>query len=359
MLQCAPNVSLLARSACVTLLSSDTLLLAIETSCDETAAAVLRGEREVLSDVVASQMALHAEYGGVVPELACRAHVEAVLPVVDRALRDAGVRAPDLTAVAVTQGPGLVGALLVGISFAKALCWAHDLPLVPVNHLEAHLSAVFVEGDVPTPFVGLVVSGGHTALYLCARRGEYRLLGQTLDDAAGEAFDKVAKLLGLGYPGGGVIDRLAREGDPSRFRFPRPMLWSPHPDFSFSGLKTAVREHHSRYAGPLDERELRDVCASFQEAAVETLVEKAGRAAKDAGVGCLVACGGVACNSRLREGLARKAEQLGLELRIPRLRLCTDNAVMVASAGRHRYLLGVRGGLDLNAVPTWPLEGLE
>lgn len=339
--------------------SSDTLILAIETSCDETAASVLRGEREVLSDVVASQVALHAEYGGVVPELACRAHVEAVLPVVESALRQAGVRAPDLTAVAVTQGPGLVGALLVGLSFAKSLCWAHGLPLVPVNHLEAHLSAVFVEGEVPTPFVGLVVSGGHTALYRCARRGEYRLLGQTLDDAAGEAFDKVAKLLGLGYPGGVVIDRLARDGNPARYRFPRPMLSSPRPDFSFSGLKTAVRDHHARYDGPLDEGELRDLCASFQEAAVETLVEKAGRAALDAGVGCLVACGGVACNSRLRERLAAKAQYLGLELRIPTPRLCTDNAVMVAAAGRHRYLLGLRAGLDLNAVPTWPLEGLS
>jgi N6-L-threonylcarbamoyladenine synthase len=217
---------------------------------------------------------------------------------------------------------------------------------------------VFVEGEVPTPFVGLAVSGGHTALYLCSRRGEYRLLGQTLDDAAGEAFDKVAKLLGLGYPGGVEIDRLAREGNPTRFRFPRPMISSGNADFSFSGLKTALRDHCARYAGPIEGAELRDICASFQEAAVETLVEKAGRAARDAGVGCLVACGGVACNSRLRERLGQKAKELGLELRIPRPRLCTDNAVMVAAAGRHRFLLGVRGGLDLNAIPTWPLEGL-
>jgi N6-L-threonylcarbamoyladenine synthase len=338
---------------------TDTLILAIETSCDETAAAVLRGEREILADVVASQAALHAEWGGVVPEIACRAHAEAILPVVDRALREAGVGLNGLTAVAVTQGPGLVGALLVGLSFAKSLCWAEGLPLIPVNHLEAHLSAVFLEGDVPTPFVGLVVSGGHTALYQCERRGEYRLLGQTLDDAAGEAFDKVAKLLGLGYPGGVVIDRLAREGDPRRFRFPRPMLSSGHHDFSFSGLKTAVRDHCQRYGGPIGEGELRDICASFQEAAVETLVEKAARAALEAGVGCLAACGGVACNSRLRERLAERAAELGLTLKIPKPRLCTDNAAMVAAAGRHRFLLGVRAGLDLNAVPTWPLEGLS
>lgn len=331
---------------------SETLILAVETSCDETAAAVLRGEREVLSDVVASQVGLHAEYGGVVPEIACRAHVETVLPVVDRALCDAGVASADLTAIAVTQGPGLVGALLVGLTFAKSLAWAHGLPLVPVNHLEAHLSAAFLEGEVPTPFVGLVVSGGHTALYHSAARGEYRLLGQTLDDAAGEAFDKVAKLLGLGYPGGVVIDRLAREGDPGRFRFPRPMLASPNLDFSFSGLKTAVRDHWERYGS----EDVRDVCASFQEAAVDTLVEKTARAARETGAGCVVACGGVACNTRLREKLSARAASLGVELRIPRPRYCTDNAAMVAAAGRHRFLLGIRASLDLNAVPTWPLE---
>jgi N6-L-threonylcarbamoyladenine synthase len=219
-------------------------------------------------------------------------------------------------------------------------------------HLEAHLSAVFLEGDVPMPFVGLVVSGGHTALYHSARRGEYRLLGQTLDDAAGEAFDKVAKLLGLGYPGGVVIDRLAREGNPDRFRFPRPMLASHDLDFSFSGLKTAVREHWERQG----DGDVNDVCASFQEAAVDSLVAKTARAVSETGAGCVVACGGVACNSRLREKLAARAASLGVELRIPRLRYCTDNAAMVAAAGRHRFLLGVRASLDLNAVPTWPLE---
>ncbi|MBI5442660.1 MAG: tRNA (adenosine(37)-N6)-threonylcarbamoyltransferase complex transferase subunit TsaD [Deltaproteobacteria bacterium] len=338
-------------------LEPETLILALETSCDETAAAVLRGEREVLSDVVASQAELHSEYGGVVPELACRAHAEAVLPTVERALRDAGTSLDRLTAVAVTQGPGLIGALLVGLSFAKALVWAQGLPLVPVNHLEAHLSAAFLEGDVPVPFVGLVVSGGHTALYLSPARGTYRLLGQTLDDAAGEAFDKVAKLLKLGYPGGIHVDRLAREGDPRRIRFPRPMLDSEHLDFSFSGLKTAVRTHCER-AGEPEGRDLADVCASFQEAVVDTLVEKTLRAARRTGVETVVACGGVACNSRLREKLSNRAAEAGLEVRIPRPRYCTDNAVMVANAGRHRFLAGVRAGLDVNAVPTWPVEEL-
>ncbi|MDF1552213.1 MAG: tRNA (adenosine(37)-N6)-threonylcarbamoyltransferase complex transferase subunit TsaD [Deferrisomatales bacterium] len=334
------------------------LILAVESSCDETAAAVLRGPREVLSDVVASQVALHAEYGGVVPELACRAHAEAIVPVVEKALADAGVGLGELDAVAVTQGPGLVGALLVGLSFAKAVAWSRGLPLVPVNHLEAHLAAAFLEEAVPTPFVGLVVSGGHTALYLCTRRGEYRLLGQTLDDAAGEAFDKVAKLLGLGYPGGVVIDRLAREGDPSRFAFPRPMLRSGNLDFSFSGLKTSLRTHSESYLKGLEPQELADTCAAFQEAVVDTLVTKTLQALAHTGAACVVACGGVACNSRLREGLRTMAAAAGCHLVIPRPRYCTDNAVMVASAGSHRFLAGVRAGSDLNAVPTWPLEGL-
>jgi N6-L-threonylcarbamoyladenine synthase len=334
------------------------LILAVESSCDETAAAVLRGPREVLSDVVASQVALHAVYGGVVPELACRAHAEAIVPVVEKALSDAGVGLGELDAVAVTQGPGLVGALLVGLSFAKALAWGRGLPLVPVHHLEAHLAAAFLEEEVPTPFVGLVVSGGHTALYLCPRRGEYRLLGQTLDDAAGEAFDKVAKLLGLGYPGGVVIDRLAGEGDPGRFGFPRPMLRSGNLDFSFSGLKTRLRTHSESFLRGLGERDLADTCASFQEAVVDTLVAKTRQALEGTGADCLVACGGVACNSRLRQALGALAAAAGAHLVIPRPRYCTDNAVMVASAGGHRFLDGVRGGTDLNAVSSWPLEGI-
>lgn len=337
----------------------DVLILAIETSCDETAAAVLRGERELLSDVVASQVDLHAEYGGVVPELACRAHVESIVPVVRRALDSAGVSLEDLAAVAVTRGPGLVGALLVGLSFAKGLAWGRGLPLVPVNHLEAHLSAAFLEGEVPTPFVGLVASGGHTALYLCENRGDYRPLGQTLDDAAGEAFDKVAKLLGLGYPGGVAIDRLARRGDPTRFPFPRPLLRSKHFDFSFSGLKTALRTHCEKYLRGLDEQELADTCASFQEAVVDTLIVKTFAAAERTGATCVVASGGVACNSRLRARLGEEAEERGLRLIVPAPRYCTDNAAMVASAGVHGFRRGVRASLDLNAVPTWPLGLIE
>jgi N6-L-threonylcarbamoyladenine synthase len=333
----------------------DPLVLAIETSCDETAAAVLRGERELLSDVVASQTELHAEYGGVVPELACRAHTEAIVPVVEQALRQAAVSLADLDAVAVTQGPGLVGALLVGLSFAKGLAWSRDLPLVPVNHLEAHLSAAFLEEEVPLPFVGLVASGGHTALYHCQRRGEYEPLGQTLDDAAGEAFDKVAKLLGLGYPGGVAIDRLAREGDPARFAFPRPMLHSDSLDFSFSGLKTALRIHAEKFLRGMAPNDLADTCASFQEAVVETICHKAYRAVEQVAARCVVASGGVACNSRLRAALAQGAQERGVHLVIPRPRFCTDNAAMVACAGRHRFGLGLWAGLDLNAVPTWPL----
>ncbi|WP_029733796.1 tRNA (adenosine(37)-N6)-threonylcarbamoyltransferase complex transferase subunit TsaD [Deferrisoma camini] len=333
-------------------------ILAIETSCDETAAAVLRGEQELLSDVVASQAELHAEYGGVVPEIACRAHAEAVVPVVRQALRQAGVGLEGLDAVAVTRGPGLVGALLVGLSFAKALAWARGLPLVGVNHLEAHLAAAFLEHDLEFPFVGLVVSGGHTALYQSPRRGTYRLLGQTLDDAAGEAFDKVAKLLGLGYPGGVVVDRLARQGDPERFAFPRPMMGSGRLDFSFSGLKTAVRTHRERFLKGLTEQDLWDTCASFQEAVVDTLLAKARTALERTGAACLVVCGGVACNSRLRERAAELADRLGVRLVLPRPRLCTDNAAMVAAAGLHRFLQGHRSGPDLDAVPTWHLEDL-
>ncbi len=340
-------------------MASPRTILAIETSCDETAAAVLRGEREVLADVVASQAELHARYGGVVPELACRAHTEAIVPVVTEALERAGLGLDALDAIAVTRGPGLVGALLVGISFAKSLAWARGLPLVAVNHLEAHLAAAFLEAEPEFPFVGLVVSGGHTALYLSPGRGVYRLLGQTLDDAAGEAFDKVAKMLGLGYPGGVEVDRLSREGDPARFRFPRPLLRDPRDlDFSFSGLKTALRTHRARFLKGMDDRDLRDTCASFQEAVVDTLVEKARRALVATGARTLVACGGVACNRRLRERLAGLARAQGVDLVIPSPRYCTDNAAMVAGAGLHRFLAGHRAGPDLDAVPTWDLEEL-
>jgi len=337
--------------------NQETLILAVESSCDETAAAILEGERTVLADVVASQIALHSEYGGVVPELACRAHLESVAPVVREALERAGVGLDDLDAVAVTQGPGLVGALLIGVSFAKSLAWGRGLPLVAVNHLEGHLAAAYLEGPLDPPFVGLVVSGGHTALYHCTAPGRYRLLGQTLDDAAGEAFDKVAKIMGLGYPGGVVIDKLAKAGNPERFRFPRPMLKKGNLDFSFSGVKTALRTHVQKYLAGMSEEEIADTSASFQAAVVETLLVKTFRALKAVRASTLVVCGGVACNSHLRERFGAEAERRGVKLVIPRPRYCTDNAVMIAAAGRHRFLAGERAGLDFEAVPTWPLEG--
>jgi N6-L-threonylcarbamoyladenine synthase len=332
------------------------LILSIESSCDETAAAVLYGEREVRADIVASQVKLHSEYGGVVPELACRAHTEAVAPVVERALNEAGATLDDLDAIAVTRGPGLVGALLVGLSFAKGLAWSRDIPLVGVHHLKAHLAAANIEFEIEGPYVGLVVSGGHTALYHTQNGADFRLLGQTVDDAAGEAFDKVAKVMGLGYPGGVVIDRLAKEGDPACFKFPRPMLHKGGLDFSFSGLKTALRLHVEKYTGEMTPQEVADTCASFQEAAVDTLVTKTMRALKETGATQLVVCGGVACNSRLRAKMAEAMDKRGHKLMIPSPRLCTDNAVMVAAAGRRSFLEGVRDTMELNAVPTWPLD---
>lgn len=336
-------------------MKEDTLILAIESSCDETAAAVLKGGREVLSDVVASQNEIHAKYGGVVPELACRAHTESINPVVTEALTRAGASLTDLDAIAVTQGPGLVGALLVGLSFAKSLSWSSGLPLVAVNHLEGHLGAAHIEEEIEGPYVGLVVSGGHTAIYRHDGKG-YSLMGQTMDDAAGEAFDKVAKILGLGYPGGVVIDRLAKEGNPERYRFPRPMLKKNRFDFSFSGLKTALRTHVEKHVKGMTQTELADTCASFQAAVVDTLVIKTLSAVEDARADTLTVCGGVACNSGLRARFAEEAAQRGLRLVIPRPRYCTDNAVMIASVGRRRFLRGEFAGLDINAVPTWPLD---
>jgi N6-L-threonylcarbamoyladenine synthase len=263
----------------------------------------------------------------------------------------------------------------VGLSFAKALAWGRDIPLVAVHHLEGHLSAAFVEEEIAEPFVGLVVSGGHTALYHCEARGTYRQLGTTLDDAAGEAFDKVAKILGLGYPGGVAVDRLAKEGKGDRFPFPRPLLDRDNLDFSFSGLKTALRVHAEKFAvrgagaqggdvavplepfaSGMNAQELQDTCASFQRAVVESLWGKSIRAVQRTGVKTLVVCGGVACNSLLREHFRREAEKKGLRVVIPKPRYCTDNAVMIASAGTHRFLQGERAQMDVNAVPTWPLS---
>jgi N6-L-threonylcarbamoyladenine synthase len=333
------------------------LVLGIESSCDETAAAVLADGRRLLSNVVASQVEVHAPYGGIVPELASRRHLEVITPVIDRALADAGVGLGDLTGAAVTVGPGLVGSLLVGVSAAKAIAYTRRLPLVGVNHLEGHLAAAALEHpELATPFVALVVSGGHTHLYHVPERCTYRLLGRTRDDAAGEAFDKVAKLLDLGYPGGPAIQRTAAAGDPRAIAFPRASLDHGSLDFSFSGLKTAVVHYRRRLgAGPLDAGQLADICAGFQQAAVDMLTERLMRAAREAGVSRVVVAGGVACNGPFRAALRTEAEAEGLQLFIPSPGLCTDNAAMIAAAGSVRLDRGERAGLDLNATPNLPL----
>jgi len=327
------------------------IVLGIETSCDETAAAVLDGGRKVLSNVVASQDDVHAPYGGVVPELASRRHLEVVVPVVRRALREAGMGLRDLDGIAVTQGPGLVGSLLVGCSAAKSLAWAHGTPLVGVNHLEGHIYAAFLEERTPEhPFLALVVSGGHTALYVAAEPRRYVRVGQTRDDAAGEAFDKVAKLLGLSYPGGPAIERASADGDPRAISFPTANMSDGAPDFSFSGIKTAV-SLHVRRAGTLSTAEIADVAASFQATVVKMLVRKSLRAGRRLGLRRLVLTGGVAANRALRHALEAECGERGWELFIPSRALCTDNAAMIAAAGHDRLQAGERAPLTMNADP--------
>jgi N6-L-threonylcarbamoyladenine synthase len=333
-------------------------ILAVETSCDETAAAVLEDGRHILSNVVSTQAAIHAPYGGVVPELASRHHLENICPVIEQAMADSGLGYPDLDAVAVTQGPGLVGSLLVGVQAAKGIAFVHGKPLVPVHHIAGHIEASFLaHGEVPLPAVALVVSGGHTSLFEVPERGEYRLLGRTRDDAAGEAFDKVAKLLGLGYPGGPVIDRLAEGANDRAHEFTIARLKDGSRDFSFSGIKTAVLYHVKRegvvpatdpaHAGP----EIRDLVASFQRAVVTALVRRLRQAAKERAPKSLLLTGGVAANRRLREEAAREAEALGLPLFVPPIALSTDNAAMIGAAGHVAFAKGRRAGWDLNADP--------
>jgi N6-L-threonylcarbamoyladenine synthase len=331
------------------------IVLGIETSCDETAAAVLDGGRKVLSSVVASQDAVHGPYGGVVPELASRRHIEVIVPVVERALGEASATLDDLGGIAVTQGPGLVGSLLVGCSLAKAMAYAHRLPLVGVNHLEGHIYAAFLEApSLAFPFVALVVSGGHTALYLAREAGRYERMGQTRDDAAGEAFDKVAKLLGLGYPGGPAIERAAAAGDARAILFPTAQMSDGAPDFSFSGIKTAVSLHVRRHA-PLTAGAVADVAASFQATAVKMLVRKTVRAARRLGMRRIVLTGGVAANTALREALTAECGARGWELYVPSRQLCTDNAAMIAAAGHDRLVAGERAALPMNAIPDLAL----
>lgn len=335
------------------------LILGIESSCDDTAASVVEDGRRVLSSVVSSQDSIHAKYGGVVPELASRRHIEAIVPVVDEALELSGVAIDGIDGIAVTQGPGLVGSVLIGLSFAKAVSFARGMPFTGVNHIESHPHAAFLyEGDAPKeaprfPFISLIVSGGHTTLLLHESFTEYRILGQTLDDAAGEAFDKVAKLLGLGYPGGAAIDRLSKEGDARSVEFTRPYMAKGSLDFSFSGIKTAVLNHVRGLKEPLKEKTLCDLAASFQETVVDVLVEKAMRALEAAGASDLVAAGGVACNSRLRGRLKSAAEKHGIRLFVPPPKFCSDNGAMVASLGYHQLKKGMLGWLDMNAKPTW------
>jgi tRNA N6-adenosine threonylcarbamoyltransferase len=338
-------------------------ILGIETSCDETAAAVVEDGRRILSNVVSTQAAIHAPYGGVVPELASRHHIENAAPVVSAAMAGAGLTFADVDAVAVTYGPGLIGSLLVGLQMAKSIAFVHGKPLVPVHHIAGHLEApALAHGDLPLPALALVVSGGHTSLFLVPAPGEYRLVGRTRDDAAGEAFDKVAKLLGLGYPGGPVIDRLSHGADDRAVDFTIARMKDGSADFSFSGIKTAVL-HHVRGQGipPVEDAlnvpaRVRDLVASFQRAVVSALVGRLVRAAEEHRPRSLLLTGGVAANSLLRAEAARAAEQIGLPLYVPPIALSTDNAAMIAAAGAVNYAKGIRAGWDLDAQPHLPLS---
>jgi N6-L-threonylcarbamoyladenine synthase len=316
-------------------------ILGIETSCDETAAAVVKDGTSILSSVISSQVEVHHLYGGVVPELASRKHIEGIVPVVDEAMRKAGVPLTEIDAIAVTRGPGLVGALLVGFSFAKSLAYSLRIPWVGVNHLEGHINSVFLENDPPAfPLVALLASGGHTSIYHVTDHITPELMGQTRDDAAGEAFDKVAKVLDLGYPGGGVVDRLAKQGDPSRIKFPRSYLDKASFDFSFSGIKTAVNRYAARHRKQIKDH-IPDIAAGFQEAVMEVLTYKAIHAAVEKGCSRLALVGGVAANSRLREMLRTAAGSQGMSVHVPSIQLCGDNAAMIAAAGYHYLEAGI------------------
>lgn len=334
----------------------DVLILAIESSCDETAAAVVKNGRNVLSNIISSQIELHTLYGGVVPEIASRKHIEKINQVIEEALEKANTVLEDITAIAVTYGPGLVGALLVGVSAAKAISFATGKPLIGVHHIEGHISANFIENkDLEPPFVCLVVSGGHTHLVVVRDYGIYEILGCTRDDAAGEAFDKVARAIGLGYPGGPKIDKLSKEGNPDAISFPRAKVDGASYDFSFSGLKSAVLNYLNSCEMKGIEINRADVAASFQKAVIDVLVEHALHAVQEYGFQKFAIAGGVASNTALRAAFEAECVKRNIELYHPSPILCTDNAAMIGAAGYYEYMKGVRSGYDLNAVPNLKL----
>ena len=334
-------------------MKKDIYILAIESSCDETAAAVVKNGREVLSNIISSQIELHKLYGGVVPEIASRKHIEKINPVIREALSEANMKLEDMDAIGVTYGPGLVGALLVGVAAAKALSYAKHIPLIGVHHIKGHISANYIENkDLEPPFLGMVVSGGHTHLVMVKDYGKYEILGKTRDDAAGEAFDKVARAIGLGYPGGPKIDKLAKEGNPKAVQFPRAHVADAPLDFSFSGLKSSVLNYINSCEMKHEEICRADVAASFQAAVVDAIVSHTIEAAKTYGMDKVALAGGVASNSALRQAMKERCEAEGLRFYYPSPILCTDNAAMIGCAAYYEYLAGTRHGLDLNAVPN-------
>ncbi len=334
------------------------IILGIDTSCDDTSAAVVADGRKILSNIVSSQTEIHKKYGGIVPELASRMHMEMILPIVDEALHKADISLDDIDGISVCHGPGLIGSLLVGCGFAKSLSYVKKKPLSAVNHLEGHIFSVFLEYEIDFPFLSLIASGGHTCLYIVNGFGKYQELGRTRDDASGEAYDKVAKLLGLSYPGGPVIDRLAKEGDPKAFPFPRPYVPDSF-DFSFSGLKTAVKLEIEKIGNKVKEglspQMIADISASFQSAVVDVLVRKVEWAVVKKGIKRVTLSGGVSANSELRKRVQEMAEDRGIEIFLPSIYLCTDNAAMIATAGYHHIINGNLAGIDLNPKAYLPL----